>query len=141
MFTCMQKVKNPEIKQTLLYEEQLSEDQIDKIVNLFIDDVKKGRWSSRGWPENWTEYAVSKLALNAYSKVLANRYQGRGLSVNCFCPGHTQTSMTHGTGNYTADAAAELGVNIALIPAKDLPTGKFFLRSSRGVYFNAYSKL
>ncbi|KAK1379396.1 (+)-neomenthol dehydrogenase [Heracleum sosnowskyi] len=137
----LNKVKNPEIKQTLLYEEQLSEDQIDKIVNLFIDDVKKGRWSSRGWPENWTDYAVSKLALNAYSKVLANRYRGRGLSVNCFCPGHTQTSMTHGTGNYTADAAAELGVNIALIPAKDLPTGKFFLRSSRGVYYNAYSKL
>ncbi|KAL1815084.1 hypothetical protein ACET3Z_017658 [Daucus carota] len=137
----LNKLKNPEIKKILLYEEKLSEDLIDDIVKLFIDDVKKGQWKSRGWPENWTEYAVSKLALNAYSKVLANRYQGQGLSVNCFCPGYTQTSMTHGTGNYTADAAAELGVNIVLIPAKDLPTGKFFLRSSRGVYNDAYSKL
>lgn len=111
------------------------------MVKLFLEDVKTGAWNSRGWPEYWTDYAVSKLALNAYSKVLAKRYEGRGISVNCFCPGHTQTSMTQGTGNYTADAAAEIGINLTLLPAEALPTGKFFLRSSRGVFSNAYSKL
>lgn len=137
----MQKLRNPNIKATLLNEEKLSEQQIEETVELFLDDVRCGTWSRQGWPEHWTDYAVSKLALNAYSKVLARRYKGKGISVNCYCPGYTKTSMTQGTGNYTADAAAEVGINLTLLPPEELPTGKFFLRSSRGVFFNAYSRL
>ncbi|XP_058182604.1 (+)-neomenthol dehydrogenase isoform X2 [Rhododendron vialii] len=127
------KLKNQKIKEILEDEERLSVEQIDSIVNLFLQNVKQGTWKTQGWPEVWTDYAVSKLALNAYSKVLAKRYQGRGLSVNCFCPGFTQTSMTRGKGTHSADDAAEIGARVALLPREDLSTGKFYIARSNVV--------
>nr|GME00722.1 (+)-neomenthol dehydrogenase [Ipomoea batatas] len=94
-------------------------------------------------PENMgqlaQDYAVSKLALNAYSKVLARRYRGRGLSVNCFCPGFTQTSMTCGKGKHTPEAAAEIEAKLALLPADQLPSGIFFASSTTSA--STFSKL
>ncbi|KAK8519457.1 hypothetical protein V6N12_025495 [Hibiscus sabdariffa] len=120
------KVRNLKIKATL-QDERLSEEGIQGVVNMFVEDVKEGRWESRGWPQIWTDYSVSKLALNAYSRVLANRFQGRRLSVNCFCPGFTRTSLTGGQGTHTPDAAAEVAVSLALLPPHQLPTARFFL--------------
>lgn len=122
----MQKVINLATKATL-QNERLSEEQIEEIVNLFLDHVKKGTWQRQGWPEIWTDYSVSKLALNAYSRVLAKRFEGSRLSINCICPGFTQTSMTRGQGTHTADAAAEVVARLALLPPHNLPTGRFFL--------------
>ena len=122
----MQKVRNLDIKATL-QNERLSEEEIEDIVNLFLEDVEKGTWQSHGWPEIWTDYSVSKLALNAYSKVLAKRFEGSRLSINCICPGFTQTSMTRGQGTHTPDAAAEVVASLALLPPHQLPTGRFFL--------------
>ncbi|KAA8532146.1 hypothetical protein F0562_006712 [Nyssa sinensis] len=128
------KLRNPKIKEMLLNEETLSEEKIEGMVNLFLENVKSGTWKSQGWPEVWTEYAVSKLALNAYSKLLGKCFEGRGLCVNCFCPGFTQTSMTGGKGTHTADAAADLGARLALLPPGDLPTGKFYIGSKVSIY-------
>ncbi|KAG4125825.1 hypothetical protein ERO13_D10G122300v2 [Gossypium hirsutum] len=107
--------------------ERLSEEEIEGVVKMFLGDVKEGRWEREGWPQIWTDYSVSKLALNAYSRVLAKRFEGGRLSVNCFCPGYTQTSMTRGQGTHTPDAAGEVAVSLALLPPHDLPTGHFFL--------------
>ncbi|XVF37560.1 hypothetical protein REPUB_Repub20aG0019800 [Reevesia pubescens] len=120
------KLKNLGIKATL-QNERLSEEEIEDVVNLFLEDVKKGRWQSEGWPELWTDYSVSKLALNAYSRVLAKRFEGSRLSINCFCPGFTQTSMTRGQGSHTPDDAAQVAASLALLPPHQLPTGRFFL--------------
>ncbi|MBA0628552.1 hypothetical protein Godav_023268, partial [Gossypium davidsonii] len=120
------KVRNHNIKETL-QKERLSEEEIEGVVKMFLGDVKEGRWEREGWPQIWTDYSVSKLALNAYSRVLAKRFEGGRLSVNCFCPGYTQTSMTRGQGTHTPDAAAEVAVSLALLPPRDLPTGHFFL--------------
>ncbi|EOY04651.1 NAD(P)-binding Rossmann-fold superfamily protein isoform 1 [Theobroma cacao] len=122
----MNKVRDLNIKATL-QNERLSEEQIEEVVNLFLQSVKNGTWQSEGWPEIWTDYSVSKLALNAYSRVLAKRFQGSRLSINCFCPGFTQTSMTRGQGTHTPDEAAEVGARLALLPPDHLPTGQFFL--------------
>lgn len=123
----MQKVRNEEIRGILEREDLLVED-IERVVSMFLRDVRNGTWKSQGWPSYWTEYAVSKLALNAYSRVLAKRYSynGSGLSVNCFCPGFTQTAMTKGKGTHTADHAAALAATLTLLPPHLLPTGKFF---------------
>ncbi|KAF2298361.1 hypothetical protein GH714_023090 [Hevea brasiliensis] len=126
------KMRNPKMKEMLL-SENLSEEQIVGMVNLFIENVKKGTWKSQGWPEIWTDYAVSKLALNVYSRVLATRYKDCGLRVNCFCPGFTQTSMTRGKGTHTAADAAEVGARLALLPPHQLPTGKFYIGFSPGI--------
>lgn len=122
----MDKVKNPRIKE-VLHNEKLSEECIDGVVSMFLENIKSGTWEKQGWPEIWTDYAVSKVALNAYSRVLAKRHEGRGLSVNCFCPGFTQTSMTRGKGTRTAEAAAFVGAMIALLPPEDIQTGKFYI--------------
>ena len=122
----MQKLKNPNIK-NILQSENLSEEHIEAMVSLFLQTVKNGTWESKGWPELWTDYAVSKLALNAYTRVLAKQYMGRGISVNSYCPGFTQTSMTRGKGTHTADDAADIGARLALLQPEELPTGRLYL--------------
>ncbi|KAG6393631.1 hypothetical protein SASPL_147875 [Salvia splendens] len=134
----LNKLKNPKLKAMLLDEENLSESQIEEMLNLFLKDVKNGTWKSNGWPQIWTDYAVSKLALNSYSKILARRYKGNDeeqISVNCFCPGFTQTSMTGGKGLHTADTVAAIGARLALLPVDEMPTGMFFvIGSSNPIY-------
>ncbi|CAB4262418.1 unnamed protein product [Prunus armeniaca] len=125
----LNQLRNPSIKQ-VMKSERLSEEEIEGVVNLFLNDVKSGTWKSKGWPKLWTDYAVSKLALNAYTRVLAKRYEGRGLSVNSFCPGFTQTSMTHCKGDHTADDAAGVAARLALLPSHQIPSGKFFFWGS-----------
>ncbi|XP_004505149.1 (+)-neomenthol dehydrogenase isoform X1 [Cicer arietinum] len=129
----LNKMRNEEMKKCLENEE-LKEEEIEEMVKKFLRDVKNGTWKSEGWPSYWTDYAVSKLALNAYSKVLAknnNNYKlgsnNLKMSVNCFCPGFTKTSMTKGKGTHTADQAASLAATLVLLPSHHLPTGKFFL--------------
>ncbi|XP_010526584.1 PREDICTED: (+)-neomenthol dehydrogenase [Tarenaya hassleriana] len=127
----LDKLRNPSIRKTL-EKETLTEKQIEETVIMFLEDVKKGTWKENGWPEVWPEYAVSKVALNAYSRVLARRYGGQRLSVNCFCPGFTRTSMTGGEGSHTADEAATAAVALVLLPPANLPTGKFYVGPSSG---------
>ncbi|KAK7400676.1 hypothetical protein VNO78_11930 [Psophocarpus tetragonolobus] len=137
----LNKVKNAEIR-SVLSREELMEEEIEEVVGMFLRDVRSGTWKSRGWPSYWTEYAVSKLALNAYSKVLAKRYSHHpsALSVNCFCPGFTQTAMTKGKGTHTADDAAAFAATLALLPPHLMPTGKFF-SLSRSTLLNPASRL
>ncbi|KAJ1382454.1 Short-chain dehydrogenase/reductase SDR [Sesbania bispinosa] len=138
----LNKVRNAEMRR-LLEREDLLEEEIEGIVKMFLRDVRNGTWKNQGWPSYWTDYAVSKLALNAYSRVLAKRYSNnnKGMSVNCFCPGFTQTSMTKGKGTHTADYAASLAATLALLPPHHLPTGKFFLLGKISTFLHVASKL
>ncbi|XP_057421915.1 (+)-neomenthol dehydrogenase [Lotus japonicus] len=138
----LNKMRNAEMKR-VLESDELSEEEIEGVVRMFLSDVRKGTWKSKGWPSYWTDYAVSKLALNAYSKVLAKRSNSNsyGLSVNCFCPGFTQTPMTNGKGTHSAAYAADLAATLALLPPCHLPTGKFFLLRKNSNVLGAASKL
>ncbi|XP_074281378.1 (+)-neomenthol dehydrogenase isoform X2 [Silene latifolia] len=118
-------VRNPKTKATLEDVENLSEQVIEEVVNSFLKHVKEGVWENEGWPEHWTDYSVSKLALNAYSKILAKELENCNITVNCFCPGFTQTGMTGGKGSRTADIAANVAAKLALLPPHYLPTGRF----------------
>lgn len=111
-------------------EQRLSEEKIEQMVLQFLSQVKNGTWQEGGWPKLWTDYSVSKLALNAYSKLLAERHKSRNLRVNCFCPGFTRTSMTRGQGCHTAEEVADVAAMFLLLPSNELPTGKFFKCSS-----------
>ena len=88
------------------------------MVSQFLVQVKDGTWAEHGWPKVWTDYAVSKLARNAYTRVLARRLQSGGerVSVNCSCPGFTRTNMTKGWGKRTAEEVADFGARLALPP-------------------------
>ncbi|KAM0887894.1 hypothetical protein ACQ4PT_028698 [Festuca glaucescens] len=119
------KVRDPSLRSMLLDEERLTERQIEAMASRFLAQVKDGTWQEHGWPAVWTDYAVSKLALNAYSRLLAARLRG-AVAVNCFCPGFTRTDMTRGCGKRTAEEAGRVAAGLALLPPADLPTGKFF---------------
>ncbi|AEE79958.1 putative protein [Arabidopsis thaliana] len=122
----LNKLRSPSIRR-ILESEDLTNEQIDATLTQFLQDVKSGTWEKQGWPENWPDYAISKLALNAYSRVLARRYDGKKLSVNCLCPGFTRTSMTGGQGTHTADEAAAIVAKLVLLPPEKLATGKFYI--------------
>ncbi|KAK1319367.1 (+)-neomenthol dehydrogenase [Acorus calamus] len=126
----LSRLRNPSLKRVLQDEKNLSEEAIKGLTSRFLEDVRDGTWRDRGWPKVWTDYAVSKLALNAYSRFLARRCEGRGLSVNCYCPGFTRTSMTGGEGVRTAEEAAAVAAGILLLPPWEVPNGKFFVECS-----------
>ncbi|KAJ8491972.1 hypothetical protein OPV22_013693 [Ensete ventricosum] len=130
----LNKVRNPALKELLQDEEILTVATVERMVSQFLHHVKMGTWREEGWPTVWTDYSVSKLALNAYSRLLAKQQEGRGLSVNCFCPGFTRTSMTRGRGSRSPEEAAEVGVKLALLPPHQLPTGNFFKWCTPSLY-------
>lgn len=126
----LNKLENETLRKRLGDVEKLSESEIDEFVKMFLKQVEQGTWKSGGWPSVWPDYSVSKLALNAYSRLLSMRLpqspEGHKISVNCYCPGFTITSMTKGTGKYTAEEAAQNAAWIVLLPPSLLPNGKFF---------------
>ncbi|KAJ8752682.1 hypothetical protein K2173_005571 [Erythroxylum novogranatense] len=109
--------------------EILSEELIDRTVSTFLQRVEDGTWPSGGWPQMFTDYSVSKLAVNAFTrliaKILADRTDGKKIYINCYCPGWVKTAMTDWAGNISVEEGADTGVWLALLP--DLAvTGKFF---------------
>ena len=81
----------------------LSEELIDRTVSNFLQQVEEGAWTSGGWPQTFTDYSVSKIAVNAYTrlmaKVLSDRPEGHKIYINCYCPGWVKTAMTGYAGN------------------------------------------
>jgi NAD(P)-dependent dehydrogenase (short-subunit alcohol dehydrogenase family) len=69
-------------------------------------------------------YRVSKTALNALTRVLANELRRDGILVNAVCPGWVATDMGGPGGRPVADGAAS--VMWAVRIADDGPTGGFF---------------
>ncbi|CAN6464509.1 unnamed protein product [Victoria cruziana] len=107
---------------------QLSEELIDATVGKFLEEAKNGCWQSGRWPSIYTDYSVSKLAVNAYTRLIANKFStehGQQIRVNCYCPGWVKTAMTGWAGNYTTEEGADTAVWLALFPGEP-PTGKFF---------------
>jgi carbonyl reductase 1 len=81
----------------------LSEELIDRTVSNFLQQVEEGAWTSGGWPQTFTDYSVSKIAVNAYTrlmaKVLSDQPEGHKIYINCYCPGWVKTAMTGYAGN------------------------------------------
>ncbi|KAB1222520.1 Salutaridine reductase [Morella rubra] len=46
----------------------LTEEKVDKVVEAFLEDVKKNLTEVKGWPTYVSVYSVSKAALNAYTR-------------------------------------------------------------------------
>ncbi|KAL6319189.1 hypothetical protein AAG906_013862 [Vitis piasezkii] len=108
--------------------DSLSEEVIDQMVHTFVEQVKDGTWTSAGWPQTFTDYSVSKLAVNCYTrimaKVLSDRPEGEKIFINCYCPGWVKTAMTGWAGNVSVEEGADTGVWLALLPDQSV-TGKF----------------
>nr|GLL21665.1 carbonyl reductase [NADPH] 1-like [Ipomoea trifida] len=123
------KLQNDELRKKLEDVDKLSEELIDQTVESFLKQVKEGTWESGGWPQTFTDYSVSKLAVNAFTRLMArelsDRPDGQKIYINCYCPGWVKTALTGWAGSISPEEAADTPVWLSLIPDKFV-TGKFF---------------
>ncbi|KAF7137491.1 hypothetical protein RHSIM_Rhsim07G0018300 [Rhododendron simsii] len=104
--------------------ETLTEDTIHELLNEFLQDFMENSLESKGWPTFLSAYIVSKAAMNAYTRILAEKYPT--FRINCVCPGYVKTDINNNCGIFSVEEGAEHPVRLALLP-DDGPTGIFFV--------------
>ncbi|XVF33375.1 hypothetical protein REPUB_Repub17cG0163200 [Reevesia pubescens] len=100
-----------------------TEEKIDELLTEFLEDFKEGSLESKGWPSLLAAYIVSKVAMNAYTRILAKKYPN--FCINCVCPGYVKTDINFNTGKLTVEEGATTPVKLALWPNGG-PSGLFF---------------
>ena len=95
----------------------LDRDGLEALVEGFIAAAKVGRLG--GFPRS--AYSVSKIALNAYTRLLARELAGRGIKVNAVCPG---TIFETGMRDFADKLSAEKNLSTAKERAKAIPMGR-----------------
>ena len=130
IYFVIQNLRNIQLQEELSNLNNLSESYIDTIISNYLKDVKLKTWESKGWPMSFTNYRMSKIALHAFTRLLAKdfdkRVDGQKVYVNCVHPGYVQTEMTDNYGYLTPQQGAENILRVALIAAEDCPTGQYF---------------
>jgi NAD(P)-dependent dehydrogenase (short-subunit alcohol dehydrogenase family) len=89
----------------------------------FVAAVERGDHQRQGWPSN--AYSMSKLALNALTRVLSRELHSTGIRVNAVCPGWVHTRMGGHSATRSPQEGARGIVWAAMLPASG-PTGGFF---------------
>ncbi|PHT68908.1 hypothetical protein T459_28395 [Capsicum annuum] len=103
--------------------ENLTEDKIDKILQKFLYDLKQDALEVNGWQMMLPAYSISKVSLNAYTRILARRYPK--MCINCVHPGYVNTDINWHTGTMPVEEGAEGPVKLAVLPDGG-PTGCYF---------------
>ncbi|XP_052876282.1 (+)-neomenthol dehydrogenase-like [Gossypium arboreum] len=101
-----------------------TDEKLNDLITEYLKDFKEGLHGSKGWPTFISAYTVSKVALNAYTRILANKYPD--FCINSVCPGYAKTDINLNTGTITAEEGAVTPVKLALLP-KGGPSGLFFV--------------
>ncbi|XP_048141619.1 (+)-neomenthol dehydrogenase-like [Rhodamnia argentea] len=105
--------------------ENLTEDKVDEVVNVYLENFKNS--SSAVTPA----YIISKAAINAYTRILAKKFPG--FLINCVCPGAVRTDINGRRGILSMEEGAESPVKLALLPSGG-PTGCFFIRKEQSEF-------
>ncbi|KAI4355022.1 hypothetical protein L6164_003840 [Bauhinia variegata] len=119
----LKNVPSERVKTVLSDIESLTKERIDEVIREFLKDYKEGSLESKGWPTRVSGYTVAKAALNAYTRMLANKFPHA--KVNCVCPGYVKTDINLNTGILSIDDGAENPAKLALLPDNG-PSGLFF---------------
>ncbi|CAN6446032.1 unnamed protein product [Victoria cruziana] len=117
-------VRDEDLRKQLSLTEDLTEEKIEEVLNMFLDDLMHGKSMDR-WPLKLPAYSISKAAINAYTRILARQLQGRA-HVNSARPGLVRTHMTEYIGNLSVSEGAQNILRVALLPAGG-PSGQNFL--------------
>lgn len=112
---------SPELRHRLLAPD-LGRATLDELVDDFVARVREGESDLGGWPRN--AYRVSKIALNAFTRVLARELDGER-RVNAVCPGWVRTRMGGPAAGRSLERGAE-GIVWAATLGPGGPSGGFF---------------
>src|SRR2546427_5478884 len=104
----------------------LSRSTLDSLVTSYLSDLEKGEAKSVGWP---SAYSVSKVAMNALTRILARELAPRKITINSVCPGWVRTDMGGPAANRSVEVGARSIVLGAMLP-KDA-TGGFYRDGKR----------
>jgi (+)-neomenthol dehydrogenase len=74
------------------------------VLATYLRDFEAGEVEARGWPMDFSAYKVAKVAMNAYSRILARKHPE--LRINCAHPGYVSTDMTIHTEPLTPEEGA-----------------------------------
>lgn len=116
----LQNISNERSKRVLSCVERLTEEKVDEVVKEFLRDYKKESPETK-----YAAYTVSKAAMNAYTRILAERFPR--FRINCVCPGYVKTDINRHTGTLTVEETAPSLVSLATL-SDDGPSGLFFAR-------------
>jgi carbonyl reductase 1 len=105
--------------------------QLFALTGRFVAEVAAGTYRTSGWPGS--AYRVSKVALNAYVRILARELvaDARGILVNAVCPGWVKTQMGGRSAPRSVPDGAKTPLWLALLPAGGEAGG--FFRDERPV--------
>ncbi|HET7718200.1 MAG TPA: SDR family NAD(P)-dependent oxidoreductase [Bauldia sp.] len=101
----------------------LTEADLSRHMESFVDAVARGRYRQAGWPGS--AYRVSKAGLNALTRILARDLAPRRIKVNAVCPGWVRTRMGGSSAPRSVSEGARSIVWAATLRS-DGPTGGFF---------------
>jgi NAD(P)-dependent dehydrogenase (short-subunit alcohol dehydrogenase family) len=110
-------------------EPSLTRSALDALVSSYLASLEAGEAKGAGWP---TAYSVSKVALNALTRILARDLSPRKIHVNAVCPGWVRTDM----GGRGATRSVPVGARSIVLGVK-LPldaTGGFY-RDGKAISF------
>ncbi|GMH02627.1 hypothetical protein Nepgr_004466 [Nepenthes gracilis] len=127
----MQYISNEKAFQKLGDIDELTEDKVDEVVKEFLEDVKQGQIKNKGWPKQFSAYIVSKAAVNAYTRILANKYPN--ISINAVHPGYVSTDINFNTGSLTVEEGARGPIMLALMPDGG-SSGQYFDKTEQSTF-------
>jgi (+)-neomenthol dehydrogenase len=104
----------------------LTEERLDGLVESFLNDFREEKHEENGWPARGSAYTVSKVALSAYTRILAKKYPT--ICINSVDPGFVKTDLNWNTGSRTVEEGAKGPVMLALLP-NDSPSGLFYCQT------------
>ncbi len=96
---------------------------IESALAEFAELVRAGRETAEGWPRS--AYRISKIALNAWTRLYAEEMRSKDVHVNAVCPGWVRTRMGGAGASRSVREGAEGIVWAAMLP-KGGPTAGFF---------------
>jgi NAD(P)-dependent dehydrogenase (short-subunit alcohol dehydrogenase family) len=107
----------------------LTRSALDALVSSYLTSLEAGKAKGAGWP---SAYSVSKIALNALTKILARELSSRKIVVNAVCPGWVRTDM----GGRGASRSIPVGARSIVLGVK-LPVGATggFYRDGKAISF------